>query len=77
MNLEALQLGKSTAKKKEDSLVQDLIITFDVLRNLLFMNEDAKVSSDLLLLHLLKPFQRNIFQTLNVIHNQFADEIVN
>ncbi|XP_056009232.1 rotatin-like isoform X2 [Ostrea edulis] len=44
MNLEALQLGKSTAKKKEDSLVQDLIITFDVLRNLLFMNEDAKMA---------------------------------
>lgn len=41
--MEALQLGKTAAKKKEDALVPDLIITLDVLRNLLFMNEDAKV----------------------------------
>lgn len=43
INMEALQLGKTAAKKKEDALVPDLIITLDVLRNLLFMNEDAKV----------------------------------
>lgn len=43
MNLEALQLGKTVGKKREDSLVPDLIITLDVLRNLLYMNEDAKV----------------------------------
>ena len=43
MNLEALQLGKTAGKKREDSLVPDLIITLDVLRNLLYMNEDAKV----------------------------------
>ncbi|XP_062593037.1 rotatin-like isoform X3 [Saccostrea cucullata] len=44
INLEALQLGKTTAKKKDDSLVQDLVIIFDILRNLLFMNEDAKMA---------------------------------
>lgn len=43
INMEALQLGKTAAKKKEDALVPGLIITLDVLRNLLFMNEDAKV----------------------------------
>ncbi|XP_078335545.1 rotatin-like [Crassostrea virginica] len=44
MNLEALQLGKTVGKKREDSLVPDLIITLDVLRNLLYMNEDAKMA---------------------------------
>lgn len=47
INMEALQLGKTAAKKKEDALVPDLIITLDVLRNLLFMNEDAKVIFDI------------------------------
>jgi hypothetical protein len=61
MNIEALQLGKTTAKKKEDPLVQDLVITFDVLRNLLYMNEDAKVSccSDYIPLHPLQSWQRS------------------
>ncbi|KAK3086250.1 hypothetical protein FSP39_015771, partial [Pinctada imbricata] len=46
LNLEVLQLGKSAAKKKEkeEPLILDLQLTFDLLRNLLYGNESAKMA---------------------------------
>lgn len=42
LNLESLQVNKVN-KKKEESHVQELILTFDLLRNFIFQSLDAKV----------------------------------
>lgn len=43
INMEALQVGKPNTKKKEDPLVAELVMTFDLLRNFLHQNLEAKV----------------------------------
>ncbi|XP_052063673.1 rotatin-like [Mytilus californianus] len=43
LNLESLQINKAN-KKKEESHVQELILTFDLLRNFIFKSLDAKMA---------------------------------
>lgn len=42
--MNALQVSKASAKVKDDPIVQELIITFDLLRNFMFRNEDVKMA---------------------------------
>ncbi|XP_069111957.1 rotatin-like isoform X2 [Argopecten irradians] len=44
LNMESLQPGKANTKKKEDPLMNDLILTFDLLRNFIFQNLEAKMA---------------------------------
>ncbi|XP_041375404.1 rotatin-like [Gigantopelta aegis] len=45
LNMETLQLTKTTGKKKDEPLVQELILTFDLLRNFMCQNEKVKMAS--------------------------------
>ncbi|XP_074644556.1 rotatin-like [Tubulanus polymorphus] len=45
LNAESLQLGRSSNKsKKEEQLMHELIMTFDLLRNFMYQNYDVKAS---------------------------------
>ncbi|XP_060080267.1 rotatin-like [Ylistrum balloti] len=44
LNMESLQPGKPNTKKKEDPLMSDLVLTFDLLRNFIFQNLEAKMA---------------------------------
>ncbi|KAL3860206.1 hypothetical protein ACJMK2_010362 [Sinanodonta woodiana] len=44
LNMASLQVGKPTSRGKDDPLVQELILTFDLLRNFLYQSEEVKLA---------------------------------
>ena len=43
LNLTSLQTNKQGSKVKDEPAVQELILTFDLLRNFMYRNDDVKV----------------------------------
>ncbi|KAK3610373.1 hypothetical protein CHS0354_008649 [Potamilus streckersoni] len=44
INMASLQVGKPTSRGKDDPLVQELIMTFDLLRNFMYQSEEVKLA---------------------------------
>ena len=46
LNMSSLQVGKTTLSKgKDEAILQELTLTFDLLRNLMYQSEEVKVRS--------------------------------